>query len=380
MSFSTVVKTVLKKIFCLLPLKNIIIFESSPDFTDNTYWFFKYLVEEKNIDLSYQLIWNVSGSEKKELCGVPITCIKSSGKSITEKCRALYYICRAKLIIDCNNFVQKERNQQVRVYLGHGMPLKMADEYMSNIGPCDLLTITGEGFRKYFAQFAEDTSIMCLGYPRNDVLKKKTLENKTKQIVWMPTFRQHKAALEQKISQSFPLGIPIVKTKDDWLRIDEYLAQKNSVILLRPHPAQDLSVMQIEELSHIKILDDDYLKDLELTLYEVLAQSDALITDYSSVYYDYLYVHKPIGITLEDADEFSKKWKLFVDDVKNELPGIKLEKVENLLDFIDQIESDIDICEKEREEFMKKYQIQEIQSSMMIWKQVEAMMKSRKLI
>lgn len=61
-------------------------------------------------------------------------------------------------------------------------------------------------------------------------------------------------------------------------------AEHNILLLFRPHPVQDLSVFHKEELPHIRIADDVFLASMECTLYELLAQTDALITDYSSVY------------------------------------------------------------------------------------------------
>lgn len=371
-----IVKEILKKIFCLLPLKKIIIFESNPDFADNTYWFYKYLVEEQQIHKDYQLVWYITENVKEELCGAPITCVKSNGNGFREKCITLYYLCRAQVFIECNCFIPKLRNEQIRIYLGHGMPLKMADEYMSGIGTCDLLTITGEGFRKYYEQFLPKEAIKCLGYPRNDVfVNKKNDAASEKIIIWMPTYRQHKRAEEQKISVQFPLGIPIIRKTSDWEKINKYLSERNCYLYLRPHPAQDLSVMKITELSNIAILDDKCLEEMNTTLYELLADSQALITDYSSVYYDYLLNKKPIGVTLEDADEFSRKWKFYIKDIKKELPGEKLQNVEDLLEFIEDIKNDVDRSYEKRMALIERFSIKEELSSPLIWNYLKDRLK-----
>ena len=49
---------------------------------------------------------------------------------------------------------------------------------------------------------------------------------------------------------------------------------------------------------------DEYLKEKEIKLNQILSATDALITDYSSIYYDYLLTDKPIGLTINDIDEF----------------------------------------------------------------------------
>ena len=47
--------TVIVNMLSFLPRHNIIIFESMPSFADNTYWFFKYLVENTDIEKKYKL-------------------------------------------------------------------------------------------------------------------------------------------------------------------------------------------------------------------------------------------------------------------------------------------------------------------------------------
>lgn len=44
----------------------------------------------------------------------------------------------------------------------------------------------------------------------------------------------------------------------------------------------------------------------QMDLYEILPHTDLLITDYSSVYFDYLLLDKPIVFTPTDLGEYSK--------------------------------------------------------------------------
>ena len=379
--FSKTIKNILKRIFCLLPLKNIIIFESHPDFADNTYWFFEFLVREKHIQKKYKLVWFVNKNEniKTELCGARILCVNISDARLSQKFKRMYYNYTAKIIIECNQYVYKMREKQIRIHLGHGMPLKMADEYMSNIGKCDLYSIIGEGFREYYEQFLACDVIKNYGYVRNDVfLQAKKQIHDSKIIMWLPTYRQHKKAETQRIITDFPLGIPIVKKESDWERINTYLLDRNIKLLLRPHPAQDMSVLQIKDCTNIIILDDNCIKRMETTLYELLANSDALITDYSSVYYDYLFVKKPIALTLEDAEQFSKKWKFFFEDIKNNLPGNKLQTVDDLFEFVDEIYHNKDQFCAQREKLFNELEIKRQMAAPQIWMFLEERISSQK--
>ena len=72
------------KITSFLPRRNIIIFESSPNFSDNTYWFFKYLVENTDIYKKYKLVWMVKSADefRDSLCGHKIKCIARTNITI----------------------------------------------------------------------------------------------------------------------------------------------------------------------------------------------------------------------------------------------------------------------------------------------------------
>ena len=59
-------------------------------------------------------------------------------------------------------------------------------------------------------------------------------------------------------------------------------------------------------MSNIRIISDQDLADRGLQLYEVLAGSSALITDYSSVYFDYLLLNRPIATTTDDMEAWKQ--------------------------------------------------------------------------
>ena len=71
--------------------------------------------------------------------------------------------------------------------------------------------------------------------------------------------------------------------------------------------------------------------------YELMRSVDALLTDYSSVYYDFLLCDKPIGLCWEDFDEFNEN-EGFVFDVNEILSGgEKIYTVDDMRGFIDRV-------------------------------------------
>lgn len=337
-----------------LPRKNIIIFESIPAYSDNTYWMFRYLATETDAAKRYKFVWILQNNSefRESLCGVPIQCIARNQKSIQEKLDYLYYSHFAKFVIDCNGYVYKKNKKQKRVFLGHGMPLKIVKSYDLQKGEVDLNTITTYNFNRHFYDIGDtDENMRNFGYCRTDILHAHAGKRKDRDktyIVWMPTYRQHKKGGELAIENHFPLGLPVIKSHEQMAEINEYLKENNTILYLRPHPAQDVSVMHLDEMSNIIIADNDYLAEKGLQLYEFLTQTDALITDYSSVYYDYLMLDRPIALAIEDLEDFRSKWPMFFDDFKANYKCPYLYTVEDLKQFIKDTASDNDPYEEER--------------------------------
>lgn len=347
--------TVLNKLTSKLPRKNIIIFESQPVFSDNAYWFYKYLAENDEVSEKYQYVWAVRSQNdfRRELCSRKITCIMKNSHSITEKLRYIYYTHAAKFLIDSNDYIRKTNEQQKRVYLGHGMPVKIAAQYIREQGETDLNTFTSYFFKDLYKEYGFKDSEMCnFGYCRNDILAEnfgKRINRDVTNIVWMPTYRQHATVDGMAIENRFPLGLPVLKSHDDIIRINECLKRNNTILYLRPHPAQDLSVLNIEEMSNIVIADNTYLHEKNWQLYEFLTETDALITDYSSVYYDYLLLGRPIALMIEDIEDFRTKWELyFSDNYKENMKCPYLDTVEDFEKFITDTANDNDAYYDER--------------------------------
>ena len=351
------------KIASGLPTSKIIIFESNPPFADNTYWFFKYLAENTDVADRYELVWMLKDRKdfKDELCGKKIKCILQKPETVKEKLEHIYYRAFSRFIIDCNSYVLKKNKHQKRVFLGHGMPLKIVKSYDLQKGEVDLNTITTYNFNRHFYDIGDkDENMRNFGYCRTDVLANNAGKRNTdtKYIVWMPTYRQHAKSDHLRMENNFPLGLPVVKTHEEMEEINECLKENNVILYLRPHPAQDISVMKLDAMSNIVIANNDFVNSKGLQLYEFLCETDALITDYSSVYYDYLMLERPIALTIEDFDDFNKKWDMFYNTIESFKENYKcpyLYTVEDLKKFIKDVATDNDEYKEERIKARNKF-------------------------
>ena len=94
-------------------------------------------------------------------------------------------------------------------------------------------------------------------------------------------------------------------------------------------------------------------------LYEILSDTDALITDYSSIYYDYLLLDKPIGVTLDDFEEYTKKNGFPFENVLDILKGEYIYNKNDLIKFIKNVNQGIDEKRADRQvinNLVNKYQ------------------------
>ena len=67
----------------------------------------------------------------------------------------------------------------------------------------------------------------------------------------------------------------------------------NSYLVVKKHPLESINITKLILKIYFFIEDED-LKNEDIDFYEILGASDLLITDYSSVYFDYLLLNKPI--------------------------------------------------------------------------------------
>ena len=84
-----------------------------------------------------------------------------------------------------------------------------------------------------------------------------------------------------------------------------------------------LNFQRENNLSNILIFRNDDLLSNDLDLYELLNASDILITDYSSVFYDFLLLDKPMIFTPTDIDSYRERKGFLVESFENWVPGPK---------------------------------------------------------
>ena len=106
-----------------------------------------------------------------------------------------------------------------------------------------------------------------------------------KVYIYMPTWRRTKSDF-------------IAASGIDWEKLNESLNKKNELLILKLHPHTKLNMDAITNYSNLMI----YQKNSDV--YTVLPYIDCLITDYSSIYTDFLMMNKEIILFIFDFEDY----------------------------------------------------------------------------
>lgn len=338
---------------------NKILLYSDLGFRDNIKYLYDYLVEQ-NFQKKYKIICAVKDYQKYAANSPKNIEFVSPLMGIKHylTCNHVFY-CFGKLPI-------VPVKKQVVIQMWHGTSFKGFAENMTKTSS------NADSFYSYVYASSDffspivmkkfncsENKVAICGHPRTDVFylneKKYDLGNYKKTIVWMPTFRKSKILGQVDTKQSSIL--PTVMDSQ-LLELDKFLEGLNTQLIVKLHPMQDLSEVDTKSLNNLKLLSNKQFEDSGMDIYRLLSQSDALITDYSSVFYDYLLLNRPIGFTENDVDEYKKNRGFAVDPEKFR-PGKRIRSLQDLESFIIDLSNNKDDYLGERKwvnDMANKYQ------------------------
>lgn len=345
--------------------KKFIIFESFPDFTGSP----KRICQElskRGFNAKYRFIWAIDKSKKSTISSYR-TFSFWGNLNFIDNLKKNFILTNAVLIVDSNRYIQKNNSKTLRLHTRHGGTLKRVDEYSNAIGNIDyILSLCDEMASlerdiTYQKAKLKKEQFLLLGYPSNDELfnpvketTKEALDTEfnishyNKIIGWLPTYREHKGSEKSDSSTKLPLGIPLLYNINSFKEINKVLQEKGILLILKQHHAQSI-LPKITDFSNIKFISDDFLNNVKISVIDIATIFDALITDYSSLYYEFLLLNRPIALTMDDYDEYSKN-PGFCINYFEWIKGVYLKNISDLTLFIEEISNGIDSAKKDREQ------------------------------
>jgi len=196
----------------------------------------------------------------------------------------------------------------------------------------DVLISTSKEVQKIFqSAFAmELTSLPILGNPRDDIFyraKRHDLNvNCRWKVIYLPTFR----GLIGSVYDPF--------TNFDFNLLNEKLKKANTELIVKLHPYNilpDHVISSIDSSSNIFI----YSKS---DIYEEICTFDCLITDYSSILFDYLHLNRPVLFLPLDYNTYIVNDREFYYNYNEITPGKKCDSWDSAVGTICNMQEVID--------------------------------------
>lgn len=261
--------------------------------------------------------------------------------------RSKYWISNCKL----PSYILKKKDQ-VYLQTWHGTPLKRlahdiqissdAKFYRSGLNAQEMQSTYDDDVKKYTYMIApnsfctrvfqsafgiEKERLIETGYPRNDILinadeqKKQEIRARLgipegkKVLLYAPTWRDNSFVAA---GYTFELQADFRKWKE--MLADEY------VLLFKPHYLIINKFSDTEELNGFL-----YNVDASSEISDLYLIADVLVTDYSSVFFDYAILGRPIYFYMYDLDSYREELRGFYIDIYSDLPGDIYEDEEAML-------------------------------------------------
>lgn len=175
-----------------------------------------------------------------------------------------------------------------------------------------------------------DTLLLEDGRKNLEKILRKNIGNK-KIIFNMPTFHVHEntglSSGQEELNDS-------IKIKDfNYAEFDKFLGENNMICISKVHHAEERTVAaknQRRKLNNFIFISNKDLDENGLDLYEVLNCADILLTDYSSIYGDFLFMDKKTIFIPTDIKEYREKKGILLEPYDFWTAGPKVTTQESL--------------------------------------------------
>lgn len=339
-------KAIIYPLLRLLPLQRIIVYGSfwGKNFSDNPRAIYEY-VSEKKVPYKQVAILQHNLGQYSDLTN--ITFVKPGSF------KYYYFLSVAKYLFNNVNFDNDyiKRDSQIEVQTMHGTPLKklgldspgeiaprMVEQYIEKNRRWDYLTVPSDYVARISqTAFRHKAKVLPVGYARNDELffnnnasnirnlkKKLGFPQDKKILLYAPTWR---------VKGEFVPQIDFEKLKKDIS--NEYF------VILKLHQFMSNVNIPVSANEFVKVVAD------EVEISDLYLISDALITDYSSVMFDFAVLKRPMIFYVYDYKKYSQKMRPLYFDFIKEAPGAWAVTQEDLVNAINSLSNyEIDFPEK----------------------------------
>lgn len=283
-----------------------IITERPDQARDNGYCFFKYLKENYPEQPAYYIINRKSKDYKK---------VSRFGNTIQfDSWKHYFYYCMSPIHISAHvggcNPSDNPFARRVKkiigfrdVFLPHGVSYGVSEFCLEKYAKIDLFICSGKPeYDNVLANYGyTKDQVAYTGFPRLDGwYNAKT--NPTR-ILLMPTWRLYLTQDPDTIFENTEYYKAYQNLLDNNELCDFLVNNELKLVFYLHHNMQKYAVSYHTSCPNIEVVYDDEMYDIQ----ELLKESALLITDYSSVHFDFAYMGKPVLYYQFDKEEFWKR-------------------------------------------------------------------------
>ncbi len=296
---------------------------------ENGYWFYKYCRKHYPEQEVYFIVKKISPYFKQEMDRdpnvIPYGSVRHAHMFINSSICLYTHTYRDVMY---RRFFELFGKKKKLVYLHHGvLGFKKINKFSHKHRNIMEFCVVGSNLEKDLlvnqAKVDRD-KIKVLGYPRYDHLSNAPSPS-TQQIIFIPTHRNY---LKGKFTNSlfFHRVSSLLKNRS----LSDLLT-KNKIILkvyfhkeMQPYMAS----IKLNNNNTIK-----FIKHGEETPQNLISESNLMITDYSSVSWDFFYLGKPVVFYRFDIEEYTKDRDSYIDLHRETIGDIAFEE-EDLIELI----------------------------------------------
>ncbi len=339
---------------------------SQPDYACNPYALYEYV---KN-NTEHETAWLIKKDERYyELLKRGIRC-------------AVYNTMEGDALLDEADYVitnsytfqrLPKRQNQIFVNLWHGSGIKAHDFYNHDMNPehaknlldffskIDMMCVHSLDDRfKLCAQLHYDLrKCYITGQPRLDCVKKSKGYDKieklfgvkmreySRYIFFAPSFRANSS------SHSGNIFSENIFRLDDYDKdaLNDFLKKNNAALIYKLHPIEQtaFSGRNFSLSENCFELTDQMLFENDIRYDDLLNVFDTMISDYSSIVYDYLLLNRPIVYLIPDYEEYTSERGFVFHNIDMFMPGEKAFNFNDMISALDEAFTNPQKYKKERE-------------------------------
>ena len=334
---------------------NVVLFYINTDLRESNKSLLEYMIRH-NYQKKYRIICSCNDPEKYK--DKKIENVKFTGRLGGIIC----FFKSSKVFYSIGKIPIEPAKDQTVMQMWHGTPIKNANEgwrknHTWKHQHYTYLLCPSKHYAPVFSNLfsVPISKIYIGGYPRCDVLFKGSpnynLGNYKKLIVWFPTFRKSNDHGLKEL-ENCDVIVPVIKRKDfDY--IDSFLKKIGVKVILKLHPMQEIGDFALTQMDYFRLLSHNDFLSQGMDIYGLCSQSDAMITDYSSICFDYLLLNRPIAFTEDDMEMYKEGRGFVFDNMDEYKPGFRIKDINDFKKFCLDVAEDVDNYQKERNRVLK---------------------------